>query len=177
MIAGQTLKPSQNLYTELILRALGKATTTDSKLSSEEAGIETVRAFLKEAGIDAGEAVFTDGSGLSRRDLVTANATVRLLTYMSRHRYANVFREALPLAGVEGTLENRMKGTPAGGNLRAKTGTLSAVTSLSGYVTSAAGERLVFSIMLNNYPESPLMHRNHIDNIAVLLASFKGSGK
>ncbi|HEV2912708.1 MAG TPA: D-alanyl-D-alanine carboxypeptidase/D-alanyl-D-alanine-endopeptidase [Pyrinomonadaceae bacterium] len=174
MIAGQTLKPSQNLYTELILRALGKATATDAKLSSEEAGIETIRAFLREAGVDAGEAVFTDGSGLSRRDLVTASATLRLLTYMSRHRYANAFREALPIAGVEGTLKNRMKGTPAAGNVRAKTGTLSAVSSLSGYVTSAAGERLVFSIMLNNYPEGPIAHRQHIDDIAVLLASFAG---
>ena len=103
----------------------------------------------------------TDGSGLSRRDLVTADATLQLLTYMSRHRYGAAFREALPVAGVDGTLKNRMKGTAAAGNVRAKTGTLSAVATLSGYVTSAAGERLVFSIMLNNYPESSLMSRNH----------------
>jgi D-alanyl-D-alanine carboxypeptidase/D-alanyl-D-alanine-endopeptidase (penicillin-binding protein 4) len=177
VIAAQALKPSQNLYTELILRALGRATATDAKLSSEEAGIETVKAFLRSAGVDAGEALFTDGSGLSRRDLVTANATIQLLTYMSRHRYASVFREALPVAGVDGTLKNRMKGTAAAGNVRAKTGTLTGVASLSGYVTSATGERLVFSIMLNNYPESPLTIRNHVDNIAVLLASYKGSDK
>jgi serine-type D-Ala-D-Ala carboxypeptidase/endopeptidase (penicillin-binding protein 4) len=177
VIAGHALKPSQNLYTELILRALGQATITDARLSSEEAGIETVKAFLKSAGVDARETIFTDGSGLSRRDLVTVNATLQLLTYMSRHRYATVFREALPIAGVDGTLKNRMKGTPAAGNVRAKTGTLAGVTSLSGYATSAAGERLVFSIMLNNYPESPLMLRNHVDNIAVLLAAYKGSNE
>ena len=174
VIAAQALKPSQNLYTELILRALGKATATDAKLSSEEAGIETIKAFLRGAGINSRDAIFTDGSGLSRRDLVTANATLQLLVYMSRHRYAAAFREALPVAGVDGTLKNRMKGTPAAGNMRAKTGTLTGVASLSGYVTSAAGERLVFSIMLNNYPESSIMTRNHIDNIAVLLALFAG---
>lgn len=176
-IVGYALKPSQNLYTELILRALGKATSTDARLSSEEAGIEAVKSFLRGAGIQTNEALFTDGSGLSRRDLVTANATLQLLTYMSRHRYASAFREALPIAGLEGTLRNRMKGTPAAGNMRAKTGTLTGVASLSGYVTSAAGERLVFSIMLNNYPESSIMGRNHIDNIAVLLAAYKGSEK
>ncbi len=177
MIAAHALKPSQNLYTELILRALGRATSTGAKQTSEEAGIETIKAFLKQAGINGGDAIFTDGSGLSRRDLVTANATLQLLTFMSRHRYSAAFREALPVAGVDGTLKNRMKGTPAAGNMRAKTGTLSSVASLSGYVTSAAGERLVFSIMLNNYPESSIMSRNHIDSIAVLIASYKGSDK
>jgi D-alanyl-D-alanine carboxypeptidase/D-alanyl-D-alanine-endopeptidase (penicillin-binding protein 4) len=177
MIAAAALKPSQNLYTELILRALGNATSTDPKQTSEEAGIEAVKAFLREVGINPSDALMTDGSGLSRRDLVTANATIQLLTFMSRHRYATAFREALPVAGVDGTLKNRMKGTRAAGNVRAKTGTLSSVATLSGYVTSAAGERLVFSIMLNNYPESSIMSRNHVDNIAVLLASFKGSDK
>ena len=177
VIAAQALKPSQNLYTELILRALGRATSTDPKLTSEEAGIETIKAFLKQAGVNTSEAIFTDGSGLSRRDLVTANATLQLLTFMSRHRYASAFREALPVAGVDGTLKNRMKGTSAEGNMRAKTGTLTSVASLSGYVTSAAGERLVFSIMLNNYPESSIMSRNHVDNIAVLIASYKGSDR
>lgn len=177
VIAGYALKPSQNLYTELILRALGKATAVNAKLSSEEAGIDAVKAFLKEAGIGATDTIFTDGSGLSRRDLVTANSTVQLLIYMSRHRYGAAFREALPLAGVDGTLRNRMKGTAAAGNVRAKTGTLTSVATLSGYVTSASGERLVFAIMLNNYPESSLMSRNHVDNIAVLLAGYKGSDK
>ncbi|HEX8772127.1 MAG TPA: D-alanyl-D-alanine carboxypeptidase/D-alanyl-D-alanine-endopeptidase [Pyrinomonadaceae bacterium] len=177
VIAGLALKPSQNLYTELILRALGRATATDPKLSSEDAGIEAIKAFLKSAGVNQSEVTFTDGSGLSRRDMVTANATLQLLTYMSRHRYGAAFREALPVAGIDGTLKNRMKGTQAAGNVRAKTGTLSAVSSLSGYATTAAGERLVFSIMLNNSPESFLMLRNHLDTIAVMLAAYKGSDK
>jgi D-alanyl-D-alanine carboxypeptidase/D-alanyl-D-alanine-endopeptidase (penicillin-binding protein 4) len=173
-IAAQTLKPSQNLYTELILRALGKAVGTDPKRTSAEAGIDAVKAFLREAGIDANSIVIMDGSGLSRTNLITAETTLQLLTYMSRHRYANVFRDALPIAGVDGTLKNRMKGTVAAGNVRAKTGTLNNVASLSGYVTSAAGERLVFSLMVNHHPDEADARRSYIDTIAALLASFAG---
>jgi D-alanyl-D-alanine carboxypeptidase/D-alanyl-D-alanine-endopeptidase (penicillin-binding protein 4) len=179
LIAANTLKPSQNLYTELILRTLGKVsalptTATTPNRTSEAAGIEVVRAFLREAGIAPSTLVLTDGSGLSWHDMVTAEATVQLLTYMHRHRYASVFRDALPLAGVDGTLKNRLKGTPAENNLRAKTGTLSSATSLSGYVRDIAGEELVFSIMVNNYPEDAEVRAGCIDPIAVLLASFAG---
>ncbi|MGB9178204.1 MAG: D-alanyl-D-alanine carboxypeptidase/D-alanyl-D-alanine-endopeptidase [Pyrinomonadaceae bacterium] len=176
LIAAQTLKPSQNLYTELLLRTLGKSVPPDSTKAQthEEAGIEVVKTFLREAGLAPDALVITDGSGLSRNDMVRADATLQLLTYMSRHRYADVFRDALPVAGVDGTLRNRMKGTPAQNNLRAKTGTLSSATSLSGYVTSAAGEHLAFSIMVNNYPSSANVNSNFIDQVAVLLASFAG---
>jgi len=173
-IAAQTMKPSQNLYAELILRALGNATRKDAKLSSEEAGLEAVKALLREAGADTGLLILTDGSGLSRRDLVTADASLKLLAYMERHRYAKVFRDTFPLAGSEGTLRNRMKGTVAAGNVRAKTGSLPTIAALAGYVTSAAGERLAFSILINNYSESSTARRSYIDEIAVLLASFNG---
>lgn len=174
VIAAQTLKPSQNLYAELILRTLGRERAVSSQNTSEAAGVEVVRKFLGEAGVNPNEVVMWDGSGLSRRDLISANATVQLLTYMSRHRYASVFRDALPVAGVDGTLARRMKGTPAMGNARAKTGTIETVSTLSGYVTSAAGERLVFSVLLNNYPESSNARRVFTDDLAVLLASFAG---
>jgi D-alanyl-D-alanine carboxypeptidase/D-alanyl-D-alanine-endopeptidase (penicillin-binding protein 4) len=104
--------------------------------------------------------------------MVTAEATLQLLTYMSRHQHATVFRDALPIAGVDGTLRNRLKGTVAENNLRAKTGSLSSAASLSGFVTTAAGERLVFSIMVNNYPEDLDPRSVCIDPIVVLLASF-----
>jgi D-alanyl-D-alanine carboxypeptidase/D-alanyl-D-alanine-endopeptidase (penicillin-binding protein 4) len=180
VIAAQTLKPSQNLYTELILRTLGKSVTPNGTASSTERtttddGIEAVKTFLRGAGIEPrSQVVMADGSGLSRHDYITANATLQLLTYMSTHRYASVFRDALPIAGVDGTLKTRMRGTPAAGNLRAKTGTINGVASLSGYVTTAAGERLVFSIILNNYPEESSSRRSFIDAIAVMLASFTG---
>jgi len=180
VIAAQTLKPSQNLYTELILRALGKSVAPNGTASSAERtttddGIEAVKTFLRGAGIEPrSQFVMADGSGLSRHDYITANATLQLLTYMSTHRYASVFRDALPIAGVDGTLKTRMRGTPAAGNLRAKTGTINGVASLSGYVITAAGEHLVFSIILNNYPEESSSRRSFIDAIAVLLASFAG---
>ncbi|MGB7921941.1 MAG: D-alanyl-D-alanine carboxypeptidase/D-alanyl-D-alanine-endopeptidase [Pyrinomonadaceae bacterium] len=174
VIAAQTLKPSQNLYAELILRALGKAAPGDAARTSDEAGVEAVKAFLRTAGINADGLVIADGSGLSRRDLITADATIRLLAYMSKHRYANAFRDALPIAGVDGSLSRRMKGTAAANNLRAKTGSINGVATLSGYVTSAGGERLAFSIMLNNYAEGLDSRRSYIDIIAVLLASYAG---
>ena len=179
LVAAQTLKPSQNLYTELILRTLGKVNGTAASSArtirtSEEAGIEVVKTFLREAGVNIGPLALTDGSGLSRNDMITAESSVQLLTYMSRHRYANAFREALPIAGVDGTLRNRMKGTVAENNLRAKTGSLSSAATLSGYVTTAAGENLVFSIMVNNYPVDMEVRSICIDPIAVLLASFAG---
>ena len=104
--------------------------------------------------------------------MITAEATVQLLTFMSRHRYAGVFRDALPIAGVDGTLRNRLKGTLAENNLRAKTGSLSSAASLAGYVTTAAGEKLAFSIMVNNYQREVDPRAACIDPIAVLIASF-----
>jgi D-alanyl-D-alanine carboxypeptidase/D-alanyl-D-alanine-endopeptidase (penicillin-binding protein 4) len=189
LIAAQTLKPSQNLYTELMLRTLGKVApttttpanvaavpevATDADYTSEAAGLKVVKRFLQEAGVNPSALVLSDGSGLSRNDMVTPEATLQLLTYMRKHRYGNVFRDALPIAGVDGTLRNRMKGTAAENNLRAKTGTLSSASSLSGFVTTIAGEELVFSIMVNNYPSDSSPVSACIDPIAILLASFTG---
>lgn len=188
VIAAHTLKPSQNQYTELILRTLGRnpqvldSTGESRPLSGdargarddEDSGLEAVRNFLRQAGIGDSDVALNDGSGLSRNDLISANTTVQLLTFMSKHKYFAQFRDALPIAGVDGTLRTRMRGTPAEGNLRAKTGSLSSVASLSGYVTTAGGEHLVFSMMLNNYPDAAAVRRDSIDAIAVLLASFSG---
>ena len=176
LIAAQTLKPSQNLYTELILRTLGKVSPPPPipipNATSEELGLEAVKTFLKTVGIRPESLVLDDGSGLSRNDMITADASVQLLTFMSKHRYADVFRNALPIAGVDGTLRNRFKGTPAENNLHAKTGSLSSAASLAGYVTTAAGEKLAFSIMVNNYPRGVDPRAACIDPIALLLASF-----
>jgi D-alanyl-D-alanine carboxypeptidase/D-alanyl-D-alanine-endopeptidase (penicillin-binding protein 4) len=176
LIAAHTLKPSQNLYTELILRTLGTPRISPTQ-TNEEAGLIIVRNFLRQAGVPESDLALNDGSGLSRNDMITANATVQLLTFMSRHRYFAQFRDALPIAGVDGTLRTRMRGTPAEGNLRAKTGSLSSVASLSGYVTTAAGEHLAFSMMLNNYPDAGALRRDSIDAIAILLASFAGKSQ
>jgi len=181
VIAAQTLKPSQNLYTELILRTLGKvapppppSTTSNLPQTSEELGLEAVKTFLKTVGLRPEALVLDDGSGLSRNDMITAEASVQLLTFMSKHRYATVFRDALPIAGIDGTLRNRFKGTPAENNVRAKTGSLSSAASLGGYMTTAGGEKLAFSIMVNNYPRDFDPRSSCIDPIAVMLASFAG---
>lgn len=179
VIAAQTLKPSQNLYAELILRTLGKLTAAPLTMASlaqtsENLGVEAVKTFLKTAGIRPDSLVLDDGSGLSRSDMVTAESTVQLLTFMSKHRHATVFRDALSIAGVDGTLRNRMKGTAAENNLRAKTGSLSSAASIGGYVTTAAGEKLAFTIVVNNYPRDVEPRSLCIDPIAVLLASFSG---
>lgn len=182
LIAAQTLKPSQNLYTELILRTLGKLTPPPATMSplaqtSENLGLEAIKSFLKTAGVLPDELNLDDGSGLSRNDMITAEASVQLLTFMSRHRYATVFRDALPIAGVDGTLRNRMRGTAAENNVRAKTGSLSSAASLGGYLTTAAGEKLAFSIMVNNYPRNVEPRTICIDPIAVLLASYTGKSQ
>ncbi len=224
-IVRETLKPSQNLYAQLLLLQVGAnaepgaggrgsegkslsegATAEQTARSSanprprapnpyattEETSVELMNEFLATVGVKAGDVLLEEGSGLSRRDVITPEATVALLSYMSRSRWAEVYRSALPVAGVDGTLQNRMKGTPAAGNVRAKTGTLRYVYSLSGYVTTAAGERLAFSIMLNNYynaertaalrdaPGTPAQRatppapRDDLDAIAIMLASFTG---
>jgi serine-type D-Ala-D-Ala carboxypeptidase/endopeptidase (penicillin-binding protein 4) len=172
-IAAQTMKPSENLYTELMLRTLGKQfPPADPKLTSAEAGLSVIRTFLNEAGVNTAHLAFVDGSGLARQNLITAESTVQLLVYMSKHRHAPAWRDAQPVAGVDGTLRGRMRNTVAAGNVRAKTGTLNNVSGLSGYVTSAAGERLAFSIIVNHYPDDNPPRQNYMDAIAVLLASF-----
>src|SRR5262249_7835816 len=152
-VVRQMMKPSQNLYAQLLLLQVGirSRPVNAGSQTSEEAGLAELKKFLREAGINPAEVLLEEGSGLSRGALVTPNAIVRLLQFMDRHRYAATFREALPVAGVDGTLRNRFKQTIVTGKARAKTGTLSYVNTLSGYVSTAAGEPLAFSIMLNNY--------------------------
>jgi D-alanyl-D-alanine carboxypeptidase/D-alanyl-D-alanine-endopeptidase (penicillin-binding protein 4) len=178
-IVREIMKPSQNLYTDLLLAHVGEQQRTAQSLpndTSEELGIRDLNKFLAEAGVKKGDVFFEEGSGLSRNNITTPNATVALLRFMSHHRSAEVYLKALPIAGVDGTLRNRMKGTAAAGNVRAKTGTLRWANSLSGYVTTAAGERLIISIMLNRYHNSDPNQsaRAELDAIAVMLAEFNG---
>jgi len=149
---------------------------SDQRLTSEDLGIHELNKFLGEAGIPPGDVLFEEGSGLSRNNLTTANATVKLLSFMNHHSCASAFLEGLPIAGVDGTLRNRMKGTAAAGNVRAKTGTLRWANSLSGHVTTAGDGHWVFSAMLNRYhsEQGSAPGRAEIDAIAVMLASYAG---
>jgi D-alanyl-D-alanine carboxypeptidase/D-alanyl-D-alanine-endopeptidase (penicillin-binding protein 4) len=177
--AKHTLKSSQNLYADLLLAQVGehaRGSSPATNQSSEELGIAALAKFLAQAGINRDEVLFDEGSGLSRNNLATPNATVALLAFAARRPWAEVFLQALPVAGVDGTLRDRMKGTAAEGKVRAKTGTLRWIHSLSGHATTVRGERLVFSIMLNRYhatePSRPA--RAEVDALAVMLAEFGG---
>ena len=188
IVAAKTMKPSQNAYTETILWTLGEHTgrqqelvsATDEaavkklqKTSSAELGAKVVQKFLNEIGIAPDSVIQWDGSGLSRHNLITPDSAVALYTYMSKSRYAAVWRESLTVGGVDGTLQNRFKGTVAANNIRGKTGTIDQVSTLSGYVTTAAGERLVFSILVNGV-SNVRTRQAAIDEIVVALASFNG---
>jgi PBP4 family serine-type D-alanyl-D-alanine carboxypeptidase len=170
------MKPSQNLETDLIFAHVGevlRAPDAPARLTSEDAGVRALAEFLQARGLPAGEVRFEEGSGLSRNNLTTANATVALLRTMAAHREAEAFAASLPIAGQDGTLRRRMAGTPAAGNVRAKTGTLRYANALAGYVTTAAGERLAFSLLLNRYvPPTGRRATDELDEIAVALARF-----
>lgn len=141
-------KPSQNQIAELLFRASGlKASGDGSADSARAVGMRTLAAW----GITTSDAAYRDGSGLSRHDYVTPRAIVKVLDAMRRSPWFATYRDALPIAGVDGTIGNRMKGTPAAGNARAKTGTVDKARSLSGYVTTADGRLVMFSMLSNNF--------------------------
>jgi serine-type D-Ala-D-Ala carboxypeptidase/endopeptidase (penicillin-binding protein 4) len=168
------LKPSQNLETDLVFDNVGeffRTTNSPAWETSEELAVAALGHFLKSNGIPA-DVHFDEGSGLSRNNLTSADATVALLAMMAKSRSAQDYFDALPVAGVDGTLRRRMKKTPAFKNVHAKTGTLRWANSLSGYVTTAAGEKLAFSLMLNRCTSEN--RTEELDDIAVLLAGFTG---
>jgi serine-type D-Ala-D-Ala carboxypeptidase/endopeptidase (penicillin-binding protein 4) len=143
-----TNKTSQNLHAELALRLVGKFTGSGG---SFEGGAAAVRQFLLQSGVNPDEFVFLDGSGLSRRDLVTPAAMVQLLLYAAHQPWGAAFQESLPVGGVDGSLAERFTNTPAAGLVHAKTGSLSHVNALSGYGETKSGKRFVFSIFCNNH--------------------------
>ncbi len=141
-------KPSQNLHAEMLLRLLGARV---KGAGTVEAGRQAVSDFLTRAGVKSDAWALNDGSGLSRSDLLSAHEMVNLLVAMTKHPHGKVFRESLPIAGVDGTLKNRMKGTPAAGRVQAKTGAIRHVNALAGYATPSTGEPLVFSMVVNHH--------------------------
>ncbi len=144
----ELLKPSQNQIAEILLKTVGLEARGEG---SARAGAEAVDSLLAAWGVKPTRLRVADGSGLSRYNLLSPELLVSLLERMDGSRYARLWRESLPLAGVDGTLENRLRGTAAEGRVRAKTGSLSNVRALSGYLTTSAGERMVFSTLVNGH--------------------------
>lgn len=173
------MKDSLNPYAQLLLLQAG-GLRPDLPGDSVQRGLAVLADWMAKAGLDPGSVQLEDGAGGSRRNLVQPDAIVRLLAHMDRQPEAAAFRDSLPVAGVDGTLRLRMGGTAAQGNLRAKTGTLRGTHALSGYVTSAGGERLAFAILLNNDPDGAGQRgpsaQAGLDAVAELLAQDPGPG-
>ncbi|MCU1255647.1 MAG: D-Ala-D-Ala carboxypeptidase [Candidatus Angelobacter sp.] len=167
-------KTSENLHAELTLRLAGKLRGNGG---SFEGGVAAVKQFLLQAGLKDDEFTFLDGSGLSRRDLVTPAATVQLLIYAARQPWGPAFEESLPLSGVDGSLTDRFQKTPAAGLIHAKTGSLSHVNALSGYGQTQSGKRFVFSIFCNNHNLPGSKALAAIDAVMQLLVGDGGPPK
>jgi serine-type D-Ala-D-Ala carboxypeptidase/endopeptidase (penicillin-binding protein 4) len=166
-----TNKISQNLHAEIFLREVGREKLG---VGSTAAGLKVERGFLRSAGIADGEVILSDGSGLSRDDLVTPRAMVTLLRYAARQGWGRDFLSTLPIAGVDGTLQDRMRNTQASGRIEAKTGAVEHIRSLSGYATTLRGESLVFVIFCNNDPQKGPQATEAPDAIATAMVELLG---
>jgi serine-type D-Ala-D-Ala carboxypeptidase/endopeptidase (penicillin-binding protein 4) len=164
------MKPSQNQIAEVFLRALG---LERAGVGTADSGRRVIERQFAEWKIPSDAFVVRDGSGLSRSDLISPEAIVSILEAMRRSPNFGVFFESLPIAGVDGTIRTRMRDTPAQGNLRAKTGTLSMVRSLSGYVRTADGRLLEFSMLCNNWTTPQAAVDRVQDTIGAALAQLR----
>jgi D-alanyl-D-alanine carboxypeptidase/D-alanyl-D-alanine-endopeptidase (penicillin-binding protein 4) len=164
-------KESDNFAAEMVLRTLGAENVGTPGTAAK--GVRAIEEFLDGIGVPRTSHRIYDGSGISHQNAVSADAFVSLLRYMyTRRDLFSAFYATLPSAGVDGTLQYRMTGTEAEGNLRAKTGTLHGVTSLVGYVKSADEELLVFSIISQDISFGRKRYKSLQDRIGVILASF-----
>jgi serine-type D-Ala-D-Ala carboxypeptidase/endopeptidase (penicillin-binding protein 4) len=162
-----TNKVSQNLHAELYQRLLGRLEGDDGSIAQ---GARVVRQFLISAGVDPGDFVFFDGSGLSPADLITPRAATTLLVYASRQPWGALYKSTLPVGGVDGTLSGRF-GDAMKGRVFAKTGTLGEVNALSGYLTANSGRTLVFSVLVNDHDPSTNAARVAMDKVVAAVAA------
>jgi D-alanyl-D-alanine carboxypeptidase/D-alanyl-D-alanine-endopeptidase (penicillin-binding protein 4) len=159
-------KTSQNLHAEMLLRVSAKIKTGDP---SADAALQFEEDFLKSVGLDDTEIFLTDASGLSRRDLVAPVAEVKLLRWAAHQPWAATFRAALPVAGEDGTLIDRMVNTLAAGHVWAKTGSINHVDALAGYATTSKGVHLIFSFMGNNHTLKGRAATSVLDALAIAM--------
>jgi D-alanyl-D-alanine carboxypeptidase/D-alanyl-D-alanine-endopeptidase (penicillin-binding protein 4) len=159
-------KVSQNLHAEMMLRLLGRER---GRSGTVEGGMEVLRNWLLLADIHSDEYVFHDGSGLSRENLVSPHAIVKLLSFIARQPWGATYLDTLPVGGMDGSLAERFKNSSTLGRVQAKTGALSHVNSLSGYLTTLKGERLAFSIIVNNHLLNSHKASETIDDIVTAL--------
>ncbi|MEG3881692.1 D-alanyl-D-alanine carboxypeptidase/D-alanyl-D-alanine-endopeptidase [Microcoleus sp. herbarium7] len=177
----ETNRESNNLYAEVLLRLLGKVTaqmpvpqTLTGKMpvpqeDTGEIGLKELKTALTQLGVNPNTYRLADGSGLSRHNLISPEALVQTLRLMANSPAASIYRASLPVAGESGTLKNRLNITPNRVILQAKTGTLSGVSALSGYIEVPNYEPLVFSIIVNQSDLSAAKMRSATDEIVRLL--------
>ena len=163
-------KESQNLHAETLLRLVGLKVKGEGSAAK---GHEAVAEMAKRLGVPDTGWGLTDGSGLARTNLLTPRGLVALLQAVDRQPYAAAFRDSLPVAGVDGTLEKRMRGTAAERRVIAKTGTLRLANALAGYATTERGERLAFAIVVNNHAGKSREAVAAIDAVAAAIASAR----
>ena len=154
---------SNNLFAEALFQLLGNE-------SNEE---NTLKETLTELGVEANSYYLKDGSGLSRHNLVSPQALIQTLDLMAQTSVAKIYKDSLPIAGINGTLKRRFTNTFLENNLQAKTGTLSGTSTLSGYLKTREGEELVFSILVNNSNQYSSVLRQGIDKIALIFSETK----
>jgi D-alanyl-D-alanine carboxypeptidase/D-alanyl-D-alanine-endopeptidase (penicillin-binding protein 4) len=168
-----TLKESQNLHAEMMLRRLGHAfgDVTPGQYSTFAQGTRVVRQYLINASLDPDDFVFYDGSGLSTKDLVTPRATAQLLAYAAKQPWFAPWKSALPIGGEDGTLASRFRDAPLKNHIFAKTGTLGESRALSGYLDAASGRTIIFSIFVDNHTPATTDDRITMDKIAAAIAA------
>jgi D-alanyl-D-alanine carboxypeptidase/D-alanyl-D-alanine-endopeptidase (penicillin-binding protein 4) len=174
-LAMPLMKVSRNLYGESLLKALR---THDGRAGSVRAGRDAVLEVLRSWGLSPDSVVLSDGSGLSRYNYVSVETLVSVLRHLTNDpRHSVPFEATLPIAGRDGTLGNRMKGTAAEGNVHAKTGSVSNVRAISGYLRTKDDERIVFSIVANNFNAVPSEVDRAADRALELVAGFSRKDK
>jgi D-alanyl-D-alanine carboxypeptidase/D-alanyl-D-alanine-endopeptidase (penicillin-binding protein 4) len=167
-----TNQNSNNLYAEVLLKTLGVTYGDSPVTDASAAGGVAIATALAELGIDPTTVRLADGSGLSRHNLVTPAAMVETLQAMARHPQADIFRNSLAVAGINGTLRNRLGGTALENRVQGKSGALTGNVSLSGYLQPPDYEPLVFSIMINHSDQHARVLREQIDEILLLIAQL-----
>jgi D-alanyl-D-alanine carboxypeptidase/D-alanyl-D-alanine-endopeptidase (penicillin-binding protein 4) len=167
----ETNRESNNVYAEVLLRLLAKETgkMPVPQEDTSEVGLKELKIALTQLGVNPNSYILADGSGLSRHNLISPEALVQTLKLMANSSDASIYRASLPVAGESGTLKNRFNSTPNRVILQAKTGTLSGVSALSGYVEVPNYEPLVFSIIVNQSDLSAAKMRSATDEIVLLL--------
>ena len=164
---------SNNLYAEALLRSLAIKKPREKNQNTADIGLQVVRETLTQLRVEPEGYVIVDGSGLSRKNLTTPAALVQVLQGIGKSPQAEVFRASLPIAGVNGTLKNRFLNTAAAGMVQAKTGSMTGISALSGYMNAPNYEPLVFSIIVNQSEQPGKVMRTAIDEIVVLLSELK----